>query len=554
MKPFLHNHKLKLTTISPVHIGDGEMYEPTNYFIDDGELYYFDDTTLISQLNQTQLNDLMKIVSQPDSYQQLQLFYKREDIREVAKNITLYRVKVSKDIEKNYNTSLGKVKQREAKGNDVFNSLTINTTIKTSNLPYIPGSSFKGSLKTAFFSHEAKDKRFEDVAKKDERYDRRKDKKVFKGYNFEKKYFGEFEKDPFSKIKISDFVAKEPKLQINWAVNKKKKSDTTDNDNTGVRFEFIAPESIYVTELTIMDLINPNELKKINEHIRDRRKQLHQPSKSYLKDEIMKISNEFFISKYEEEVSWAKNKKHIISTDYLKRTSIYVEKAKKGEGFLIRVGRHSGAVSMTLDNHRKVHIPQMKKDKDGNDISEEQKYVKEPFTYWLSSNQDSVVSAEFIGWVFCEFIDDELYNSILKSSQTLVEKQKKQLLEEKKRVEEAQEKLLKQKREQEEKARVEELAKKEEEAKEKAKLEAMSPFEKYIYDLKNLNMPLETALFNSIKNGEIDESFKCEGINYLKNYLKEQKKWKEATKAKKPEKDKDYQRTLKVLEFIKKCS
>ena len=41
MKP-LTRHTLHLTPLSPLHLGTGEDYEPTNYLITDGVLYTFD--------------------------------------------------------------------------------------------------------------------------------------------------------------------------------------------------------------------------------------------------------------------------------------------------------------------------------------------------------------------------------------------------------------------------------------------------------------------------------------------------------------------------------
>jgi len=552
MKQFLHNYKLRLTTISPVHIGDGDMYDPTNYFIKDGYLHYFDSTVLISKLNSEQRDELISILSEPNSYQQLQLFYKRDDIRALASSSTIYKVEVSKDIEKNYNSSLGKIKQRESKGNEVFNSLSINSTIKTSNIPYIPGSSFKGALKTAFFSKEAENKKFSEVAKEIYKYDK------FKEYKFLTKYFGEFEEDPFSKIKVSDFTPKELKLQIKWAVNKKKKSDTTENDNTAVRFEFIAPNSEFVAEIVLMDLLKSSELEKINKNIRDRKKLIKQPSKKYIKDEIIKIANSFYISKFEEEKRWAESKEQqIVSNSYFERTEPYIEKARNGKGFLVRVGRHSGAVSMTLDSHRKIQIPQMKKDKDGNNLSPKQKHVKEPFTYWLESDHNSVQSTEFIGWVYCEFIDDDKYNDIVKASEQFIDNQKESIAKEIQKIKELEEKAkdeAKQKALQKQKAEEEAKQKEaEEKAKREALLASMSPFELFLESLKEKNMPLETALFNSINSNEVEQDIRCEAIDHLQQLLKDNKQWKETTNAKKPEKDKAYKRTLKVLEFLKEC-
>lgn len=549
MKQFLHNFKLKLTAISSAHIGDGEIYEPTNYVIDGGNLYYFDDTVLISMLTDEQQKDLMKIVSQPNSYRQLQLFYKREDIKKLAKSCALYSVPVAKDIENNYNESLGRVKQKEGKGNEVFNALSIDSTIKTSHIPYIPGSSFKGALKTAFFSKEAQNRDFSEVAKE----------KMFRGefrdYLFDNRFFGQFEKDPFSKLKISDFIPKEPRLEIKWGVNKKKKSDTTENDNTGVRYEFIAPASEFVAEMTLMDLLEEKEIERINKQIRDYKKHLHQPQKVYAMQEIIETANSFYIPKFEEEQRWAESKKnHLINPDYFKRALPFIQKAKKGQGFLIRVGRHSGAVSMTLDKHRKIFIPQMKKDAQGNPLSPKQKYVSSPFTYWLASNVDAVKSAEFIGWFYCEVTTDEEYQATFRAYEEQYQKQveqlstvKKQICEKEAQVREAKEAKRRQKE-------IEELQKIEQKKEEEAKLAAMSPVERKIAQLQkenpNPNETIDIVIFNALKNGHLDD-VKCEALQILKKEMITLKKWVE--NSKKPEKDKKYKRTQEVIQMLGKC-
>jgi len=42
---------LKLTTIAPLHIGTGEAYAPTNFVIDNGKLFEFDEVLFYQSLN-----------------------------------------------------------------------------------------------------------------------------------------------------------------------------------------------------------------------------------------------------------------------------------------------------------------------------------------------------------------------------------------------------------------------------------------------------------------------------------------------------------------------
>ena len=47
MKQFMQTHKVYLTPLSPIHIGCGEDFEPTNYVIDGSTLFNFDELDLI---------------------------------------------------------------------------------------------------------------------------------------------------------------------------------------------------------------------------------------------------------------------------------------------------------------------------------------------------------------------------------------------------------------------------------------------------------------------------------------------------------------------------
>ena len=52
MNTFLKTYRLALTPLSPIHIGCGEDFEPTNYVIDDGVLYGFDPSRAVLEPRQ----------------------------------------------------------------------------------------------------------------------------------------------------------------------------------------------------------------------------------------------------------------------------------------------------------------------------------------------------------------------------------------------------------------------------------------------------------------------------------------------------------------------
>jgi len=135
----LNNYKLKLTALSPLHIGTGEVYEPTNFIIDDMKLYKFDEVLFYKSLSDvdkkalnTKMNDYMQIID----------FYKSKKIE--AKQISNFECVVSKKVNNTYN------RQRNKDGSKNKNQLEIQTTFKNpnTNRAIIPGSSIKGMLDT----------------------------------------------------------------------------------------------------------------------------------------------------------------------------------------------------------------------------------------------------------------------------------------------------------------------------------------------------------------------------------------------------------------------
>ncbi|MBD3807216.1 MAG: hypothetical protein IE880_00710, partial [Epsilonproteobacteria bacterium] len=55
------NIRLKLTALSPIHIGSGEVYEPTNFIMDEGVLYSFRDEDFYINLPDIKKEAFMRI-------------------------------------------------------------------------------------------------------------------------------------------------------------------------------------------------------------------------------------------------------------------------------------------------------------------------------------------------------------------------------------------------------------------------------------------------------------------------------------------------------------
>ncbi|MDY0365875.1 MAG: RAMP superfamily CRISPR-associated protein [Arcobacteraceae bacterium] len=142
----LKTYRLKLTALSPIHIGTGEVYEPTNFVIDDGKLYEFDESLFYKSLNEidknmlnTKLSDWLGIIS----------FYKSK-VKE-AKKIATNIIPVTKSVSDIYNAKSP-------------NQLQIFRTQKNPNTKraIISGSSIKGVFDTVFKIYKNDDKSHEE--------------------------------------------------------------------------------------------------------------------------------------------------------------------------------------------------------------------------------------------------------------------------------------------------------------------------------------------------------------------------------------------------------
>ena len=213
MKKFMQTHQVYLTPLSPVHIGCGEDFEPTNYVIEGETLFNFEPSHLI--LNDRERTDLLNAVNRLDLLA-IQRFFLNHKDKAIANSG--YFVDVSEGLAQDYKNRVGKVSQRENDGNKVINNLSIERTafLPLQNLPYIPGSGFKGALATALLDKAHQAKNNPKVNVKDHG-------------KLLKEYIVDFTESKLRNVKFSDFI---PKMlvesKIYYALNFKKKLGKTD--------------------------------------------------------------------------------------------------------------------------------------------------------------------------------------------------------------------------------------------------------------------------------------------------------------------------------------
>lgn len=134
MSDFLQNFRVAITPLTPIHIGCGMDFEPTNYVIQNNILYNFAPEN--AELKEGQKQDLQQLMEKDglQLIQEIQKFFRNHAVtfRIAAKNI----VSVTKDVEQTCNSDQWIGIQRT-----IFNPHT--------GIPYLPGSSVKGAIRTA---------------------------------------------------------------------------------------------------------------------------------------------------------------------------------------------------------------------------------------------------------------------------------------------------------------------------------------------------------------------------------------------------------------------
>ncbi|MFC0322775.1 type III-A CRISPR-associated RAMP protein Csm5 [Gallibacterium melopsittaci] len=203
---FMQNYQVYLTPLSPIHIGCGEDFEPTNYVIDEGVLYHFEPSKLY--LSKEQKTELLNL-SQRCDLLAIQRFFKKN--AKQATEFSHYIASVGAGVAEEWEMRIGKVAQRESNSNKVISNLAIerNAYLAGINEPYIPGSSFKGALATVLLDNEHRKRGNPDTKEKHK--------------DLLKKYLGEFKDSKLRLVKFSDFMPTQPiQSKVYYSLNFKK--------------------------------------------------------------------------------------------------------------------------------------------------------------------------------------------------------------------------------------------------------------------------------------------------------------------------------------------
>ncbi len=383
----IKNYKVRLHVLSPIHIGMGDAYDPTQFVIDkDGLMYVFDTNDFLKSIDSEKSIDFCKLAE--DAKNPIPVFRFFRDNFDKTK-VKYREVKVSKDLCERYE----QICNSGSLNKDVINQFELKRTIYNpiKNVPYIPGSSLKGCLKTIWMSEV--NKRLERPLKNE------KDIKVIESVTLK----GSFEKDPFRFIKISDLYPLETEdiflTRIMNAVmfprkinpDKKQRADLT------VALEVIPKGNVFEGVISIDDQGNlPTDKRN--------------PRSQYLNiDSLMKYALDYYLKNPKIKEKDGKEKQ--IESKTLSEINCLNKMgasgfscnqelwAKKGKScFPVRIGHHSSAEFITIDENKSIRISPIK--------------VKPPVfanratTVWLASSKrkpETAKGLQSFGWAMLEF-------------------------------------------------------------------------------------------------------------------------------------------------------
>ena len=399
----LSTYRLDITTLSPVHIGTGQAYDTNSYVIEGDTLYHFDTAAAMAAVSAADRDTLLALVSRGGSdalLREVQRFF--HDRRETLMAHATLRLPVVKGVAELYHSRIGKVANHEGGGGKVINKLAVerNAYDPVSNRPVLYGSSLKGAMRTAVLDHynegrtAFEQKGLHEFQGRILRY--REDNRL------------QLERDPFRLVQIGDAAWSAgddlPAGEVLFAVNRKRAPVTDQHGNLrpsraenlyqtlecvpGSRFRAFA------ASLVVQDVGRLPDASRPKLPAADRR---------FGVDALIDYCNAFYRPILERELAqlgergyvdarWAKSMADLL------RGPLGAALGQR-RAFLLRVGRHSGAESVTLNGVRSIKI--MKgKDENG---KQQFDYEAMPLTWWLAASDEKQRTDLLpFGWLLVE--------------------------------------------------------------------------------------------------------------------------------------------------------
>lgn len=332
-------YNIRLHILSPVHIGCDQSYSPINFVIDadKGILTEFDLWDFIDSLHEKEWDKLREISekSSPISLVHLYRFYAERKDRVKGKTIP-----IPTELAERYREVIEQSKNEQdmLKG---FNEFEIPKTFYNlySGLPIIPGTSIKGSIRTAYVGGLLKEKG------NIENYRRQKYTEIE-----EDLLQGKIKTDPFKLLKVSDFEPEDKiETEIIFQLNVRKLNNIS-RETLSVPIEVIPKNNVFKGTISIEKPLPPSGIKRELELM-----------------DILSKTHDHYKGIFNREIDLGFS---------LPEISNFKENFKKKYS-LLRIGKHSGAEAVTWEGLRQIKVRTRK----------EVKTMESPTTIWLASKQ-----------------------------------------------------------------------------------------------------------------------------------------------------------------------
>ncbi|HHT9121419.1 MAG TPA: type III-A CRISPR-associated RAMP protein Csm5 [Candidatus Wunengus sp. YC63] len=335
MSEYIEKKLLKLKLLTPVHISDGYEGEliPTEYVItDSGQLHKIDLAKLISQLPEDKLN-------------LLNTFLEREDIigiRNFIKSLWNECQNLFSDsIEYSMNAGdLSEYYNNLQNENDA-SQLIVIPFIRSGKRTFIPGSSIKGAIRTAFINELFKTQIDYSLNRSDIRKEAQmlEEKTLNYGYRDDEtgKWKRNVAKDPFKALKISDAFAPSDNSIV-------KKIEIVRKTGAG-KFDITGMEQMKIFEEVLIEGIVINvEVRLDNRYFNniDRQISLEQVANSCrtFYRRVLQHERDNYFTDFDKEVKMSR-----ISDLYTE----FLNLNESPKSFLLRIGKNSGRNSLSFN-------------------------------------------------------------------------------------------------------------------------------------------------------------------------------------------------------------
>ncbi len=335
---------ITLTVLSPVHVGTGEDYIPTEYVIKDGYLHVLNRDAFMDYLikeGKYQHFLFLCNISSPEG-----IFKIRQFIYDHFRpEFSVYKVKVSQAVAENYSQNLSDYAQIETA---VIASLAIAKLPRNplNHQVFIPGSSLKGSLRTAILNYLCQSQKGAVKQCLADHSDKPRQNKarILEQCILKKASANDTCSDPFRALKVSDLKMTKGNIKIDISYNLKSFQTQKHAQGIPVKMEYIAPGAAFTGTITIHKALFERQYAQIT------------GLKTSLDQKTLITA-----CRYHYQNIWAEEKERFhISAATTKDYQMWaplpekLNNPKLKQACFIKLGKHSGAAAVTIAGFRKI--------------------------------------------------------------------------------------------------------------------------------------------------------------------------------------------------------